>query len=550
MDRRWWTLVAVCTGTFMLLLDLTVVNVALPVIQLSLHSTFSDLQWVLDAYSLTLAAFLLTAGVIGDIFGRRRLFAVGLAVFSASSLACGVATTPLMLTLARAVQGTGAAIMFATSLALIAQAFSGKERGTAFGIYGAVVGGAVAIGPLIGGALTSGIGWRWIFFVNLPIGAVAIVITLAKVQDSKDPTRRRIDWIGFITFSASLSLLVYALVEGNSEGWSSSTIVGMLAGSAVLMAIFLVAEGRVRDPMLELGLFKRPAMIGVSVTAFTLSSSIFAMFLYITIYMQDVLGYGPFAAGLRFLPITVLSFVVAPFAGKLTVQVKSRYLLGLGLLLIALACKLTNHIGAHSSWTVLLPGFIVAGIGIGMVNPVLASAAVSVVPPERSGMASGSSATFRQVGMATGIAGLGAVFLRQIGPDTAHALASTPSGRIVLAQGGARLSQAVSGGGVRHVAASIPGSSARHALIDAYQVGFTTTFNHLMSIAMWTSLIGAVAALALVRQRDFVPSYSAATDTDAAPTKPRLTPASIPIPAEIPVVEVPSPEHPSTTATR
>jgi EmrB/QacA subfamily drug resistance transporter len=547
MDRRWWTLVAVCTGTFMLLLDLTVVNVALPDIQRSLHSTFSDLQWVLDAYSLTLAALLLTAGVIGDIFGRRRLFAAGLAVFSASSLACGVSVTPLMLTLARGVQGTGAAIMFATSLALIAQAFSGKERGTAFGIYGAVVGGAVAIGPLIGGAITSGIGWRWIFFVNLPIGAVAIVITLAKVRDSKDPTRRSIDWVGFVTFSVSLFLLVFALVEGNSEGWSSPTIVSMLVGSAVLMAIFLVAEGRVRDPMLELGLFRRPAMVGVSVTAFTLASSIFAMFLYLTLYLQDVLGYGPFAAGLRFLPITVLSFVVAPFAGKLTVQVKSRYLLGLGLLLIALACKLTNHIGAHSSWTVLLPGFVVAGIGIGMVNPVLASAAVSVVPPERSGMASGSSATFRQVGMATGIAALGAVFLSQIRPDTAHALAGTPTGRAVLAQGGARLSQAVAGGGVREVAASIP-AAARHALISAYQVGFTTTFNHLMSIAMWTALVGAVAALALVRQRDFVPSYSTAPDTP--PADPGLATAPVPTPAGLPAVELPSPEFPPTAATR
>jgi hypothetical protein len=230
----------------------------------------------------------------------------------------------------------------------------------------------------------------------------------------------------------------------------------------------------------------------------------------------------------------VLSFVVAPFAGKLTVQVKSRYLLGLGLLLIALACKLTNHIGAHSSWTVLLPGFVVAGIGIGMVNPVLASAAVSVVPPERSGMASGSSATFRQVGMATGIAALGAVFLSQIRPDTAHALAGTPTGRAVLAQGGARLSQAVAGGGVREVAASIP-AAARHALISAYQVGFTTTFNHLMSIAMWTALVGAVAALALVRQRDFVPSYST---------------APVPTPAGLPAVELPSPEFPPTAATR
>jgi EmrB/QacA subfamily drug resistance transporter len=495
----------------MLLLDITVVNVALPDIQQSLHSTFSDLQWVLDAYSLTLASFLLTAGVVGDIFGRRRLFAIGLAVFSASSLACGFATTPLMLTLSRGVQGVGGAIMFATSLALIAQAFSGKERGTAFGIYGAVVGGAVAIGPLVGGAITSGIGWRWIFFVNLPIGVVAIVVTLAKVRDSQEPSRRSIDWVGFITFSASLFMLVFALVEGNTDGWSSTTIVSLLVGSAVLMAIFLFAEGRQRDPMLQLALFKRPAMVGVSVTAFALGSSIFAMFLYLTIYLQDVLGYSPFAAGLRFLPITMLSFAVAPFAGKLTVRISSRYLLGLGLLLIALACKLTNNLAADASWTVLLPGFVAAGVGIGMVNPVLASATVSVVPPERSGMASGTSATFRQVGMATGIAGLGAVFLSQIRPHTTAALAATPTGRLILAHGGTQLFQAIAGGGVREAAASMP-AAVRHSLLSAYQLGFTTTFNHLMSIAMWTSLIGAVAALALVRQRDFVPSYAPGAD--------------------------------------
>jgi EmrB/QacA subfamily drug resistance transporter len=539
MDRRWWTLVAVCTGTFMLLLDITVVNVALPDIQQSLHSSFSDLQWVLDAYSLTLASFLLTAGVVGDIFGRRRLFAIGLAVFSASSLACGLATSPSILTLSRAVQGVGGAIMFATSLALIAQAFSGKERGTAFGIYGAVVGGAVAVGPLVGGAITSTIGWRWIFFVNLPIGAVAIAITLAKVRDAKVPSTRSIDWVGFVTFSGSLFMLVFALVEGNSDGWSSPTIVGLLSGSALLMAVFLLAEWRGRDPMLDLGLFRRPAMAGVSVVAFALGSSIFAMFLYLTIYLQDVFGYSPFAAGLRFLPITVLSFVVAPFAGNLTVRVHSRYLLGLGLLLIALACKLTNDIGADASWTVLLPGFLVAGIGIGMVNPVLASATVSVVPPERSGMASGSSATFRQVGMATGIAGLGAIFLSQIRPDTAAALGTTPTGRLILARGGPRLWQAVTGGGVHEAAATLP-EGARHTLISAYQAGFTTTFNHLMTIAMWTSLVGAIAALALVRQRDFIPSFSPADE-----------PAAVPPPSAVgsPHQELPSPAHPPPAPT-
>ena len=506
MDRRWWTLMAVCSGTFMLLLDISVVNVALPDIQRSLGSSFSDLQWVVDAYSLTLAAFLLTAGVIGDIFGRRRLFAIGLAVFSASSLACGLSTTPLMLNVARAVQGVGGAIMFATSLALIAQAFSGKERGTAFGVYGAVIGGAVAIGPLVGGALTSGAGWRWIFFINIPIGALAIIVTLVKVRDAEIPNARHIDWIGFITFSASLFMLVYALVEANSKGWSSSIIVGLLVGSGVLMAIFLIAEWRGNDPMLDLALFKRPAMVGVSITAFTLSASIYAMFLYLTLYMQDVLGYGPFAAGIRFLPITVLAFAIAPIAGKLTVRISSRYLLGLGLILISLACKITTHVEPDSSWTVLLPGFIVAGIGIGITNPVVASATVSVVPPEHSGMASGASSTFRQVGIATGIAGLGAVFLSQIRPATATALAATPAGRVVLAHAGPSMSGALAEGGVRQVASSIPDLAVRHALLSAYKVGFTSTFNHLMSIAAVVSLIGGVGALVLIRQRDLYPA--------------------------------------------
>ena len=233
-----------------------------------------------------------------------------------------------MLNLARAVQGVGGAVMFATSLALIAGAFIGRDRGTAFGIYGAVIGGAVAIGPLIGGAITSGIGWRWIFFVNVPIGVVAVVITIAKIAESKDQRTRRIDWVGFVTFSASLFALVFALVRGNDLGWGSATIVGLLVASALLMIVFFVNELRAGDPMLDLGLFKIPAFVGLSVVAFTLAASIFAMFLYLTLYIQDDLGYGPFAAGVRFLPLTLLTFFVAFFAGRLTVRVQSRYLLG------------------------------------------------------------------------------------------------------------------------------------------------------------------------------------------------------------------------------
>jgi len=531
LDRKWWALIAVCTATFMLLLDITVVNVALPSIQRSLHSSFSDLQWVIDAYALTLAAFLLTAGVIGDMFGRREIFAIGLGIFSISSFLCGVSNSSLMLNLCRGVQGVGGAVMFATSLALIAQAFHGRERGTAFGIYGAVVGGAVAVGPLIGGAITSGIGWRWIFFVNVPIGIAAIVITLAKIDESRDPNTRRIDWTGFITFSAALFFLVFALVRGNESGWKSPLIVGLLAGAAFMFAAFLVAEWRQREPMLDLGLFRQPAMVGASVVAFAVSASIFAMFLFLTLYIQDDLGYGPFPAGLRFLPITFLAFAVAPMAGKLTVRIQARYLLGSGLLLVAVGCVLMAFIHSSSSWTVLLPGFIVAGVGVGTVNPVLASTAVAVVAPERSGMASGANSTFRQVGIATGIAGLGAVFQSQITHKVTAALVSTPAGKAAIAQHGAALQTAFTSGEIRTVVRRWSPAQA-HAVLSAYRLGFAGSLDHLMVISAVIAFVGAVAAFTLVRQRDFVSAYSPAPASgDAAAEVPDGTERGEPAPA-------------------
>jgi EmrB/QacA subfamily drug resistance transporter len=504
LERKWWTLIAVCTAIFMLLLDITVVNVALPDIQRSLHSSFSDLQWVVDAYSLTLAAFLLTAGVVGDIYGRREVFASGLALFSVASLVCGLSTDSLMLNLARAVQGVGGAIMFATSLALIAGAFQGRDRGTAFGIYGGVIGGAVAVGPLVGGAITSGIGWRWIFFVNVPIGVVAIVVTLTKIAESKDPRARRIDWVGFISFSVSLFLLVFALVRGNDEGWSSPTTVSMLTIAVLLMVVFFVNEQRTKDPMLDLALFKKPAFVGVSIVAVAISASIFAMFLYLTLYVQDSLGYGPFPAGVRFLPLTVLAFVVAPFAGRLTVRIQSRYLLGTGLLLITVGLLLMARTHPTSSWTVLLPGFIVSGAGIGMVNPVLASTSISVVEPQHSGMASGANNTFRQVGIATGIAVLGAIFQSQIVGHTSSLLNQTAVGREVLHRGGAQLTAAMAGGGVSQAAAQIPQATARSTLLHAYHIGFSSTLNHITIIAAIIAFAGSVGGFVLVRQRDFI----------------------------------------------
>jgi MFS family permease len=283
----------------------------------------------------------------------------------------------------------------------------------------------------------------------------------------------------------------------------------------------MVAEWRQKDPMLDLSLFKRPAMVGVSVATFAIAASIFAMFLYLTLYIQDVLGYGPLAAGLRFLPLTLLIFVVAPIAGKLTVKIQARYLMGTAMLVITVGLLLMAHVKADSSWTVLLPGFLLCGIGSGAANPVMASASVAVVPPERSGMASGSSNTFRQVGIATGIAGLGAVFQSQVQTKTLAALQATAAGRQVARHGGSQLTAAITGGGVRSVSATLA-PPARQALLGAYRVGFTATLNHLMIIAAVIAAVGSVAAFGLVRQRDFVPSF--------APSEPggEVEPAPIP----------------------
>ena len=428
MEQKWWTLIAVCVGIFMLLIDITVVNVALPQIQRSLHSSFSDLQWVVNAYALTLAALLLTAGSLADLLGRKRVFATGLILFTASSLVCGLSSTALMLNLARAAQGVGGAIMLATSLALIAQAFRGSDRGAAFAAYGAVIGAAVAVGPLVGGALTSGLGWRWIFFVNVPIGVAAVFLTIAQVSESRDPGATRVDWLGLTTFSGSLFLFVYALIQGNGKGWGSTEILGCLAGSVVLFAAFLIGELRQERPMFDLTLLRRPAFAGASLVGFTLSASMYSLFLFLTLYIQNVLGYAPFQAGLRFLPLTILLFVVAPISGRLTVIVPIRLILAVGLVLVAGGLALMSGLSAGSAWTHLLPGFIVAGIGVGVINPALASTAVAVVPHSRSGMASGINGTFRQVGIVTGIAALGAIFQHEVSTRTLAAL--TRSGEL------------------------------------------------------------------------------------------------------------------------
>jgi EmrB/QacA subfamily drug resistance transporter len=498
MERKWWTLVVVCIATFMLLLDITIVNVALPKIADDLHASFSDIQWVIDAYSLTLASLLLTAGSLADLIGRRLVFSIGLVLFSFTSLLCALAPSSLFLILARAGQGIGGAMMFATALALLAQEFHGKERGTAFGAWGATIAASAAVGPLLGGLLTQVFGWSSIFYINVPIGIACVFLTLAKVDESRNPEGKRIDWIGTVTFTGALFAIVFAIIRGNAEGWGSTLIVSLFAGGVVLLVVFLISQVVQENPMFDLELFRKPTFAGASIVAFTVAAGMFAMFLYIVLYLQTILNFSPLQTGLRFLPFTVVSFFAAIASGRLSSSVPVRLLLAGGLFLTGLGLFLMRGLTPTSSWTALLPGFIVAGAGVGAINPPLASTAIGVVPPQRSGMASGINNTFRQVGVATGIAVLGSVFERQITDKLTALLAGTPAGGRA-----AQAAHAVAAGGAQKVLASVP-----HALHDraavAIRVSFVSAMNDILLIGALVAFAGGVLALVLIRTRDFV----------------------------------------------
>ncbi len=499
MAPRWWTLLAVCLAIFMLLLDITIVNVALPDIRRDLQSSFTDLQWVVDAYALALAALLLATGSLGDLLGRRRIFVIGILLFVLASLLCGLASTPTFLNLARGLQGVGGAMMFANSLALIAQEFPPDERGTAFGLWGATTGFAVAVGPLAGGLLTEGLGWEWIFFVNIPIGLLTAGMTIARVPRSDRDPSARIDWPGVVTFSGALFCLVLALIEGNEQGWTSALVLGLLAGSVVLLGAFVAIERHSAQPMFDLSLFEKPAFTGAQIVAFCLHASMFSIFLYLTLYLQNILGYSALEAGLRFLPVSLLSFLVAPAAGKLAERLPVRGFLGAGLIAVGVALLLMGGIEPSDDWTTLLPGFILGGIGIGLINPPLATAAIGVVEPRRSGVASGINSTFRQVGTATGIAGLGALFQARVSDKLSEALSGTP----LPAGAEDELGAAVTSGGAQAVAQAAP-PEARDAVVEAARQAFIDGLDEILVVAAAVAFVGAILALALVRASDFV----------------------------------------------
>jgi EmrB/QacA subfamily drug resistance transporter len=496
---KWMTLVAVCLGTFMLLLDITIVNVALPDIQVSLHASFSDLQWVIDAYALTLAALLLTAGSLADMYGRRLLYTVGLVIFTVASMLCGFANDHLFLEISRGVQGVGGAIMFSVSLALLAQAFRGRERGIAFGVWGAVTGVAVAIGPLLGGALTSGLSWRWIFFVNLPFGVLALVVTIMRVDESKVPHARRPDWVGVVTFTLSLASLVYGLIESSNLGFTADRVIGSFVAAGVLMVAFIVAEILGNHPMFDLSLFRLPTFSGGLIAAFGISASIFSILLYLVLYVQDILQFSPFQTGVRFLIVSGGILVTATLAGRLSEKVPVRWLIGPGLLVVGGGLLLMRGLNAGSHWSHLIPGFVVSGIGVGLINPPLASTAVGVVAPARAGMASGINSTFRQVGIATGIAMLGTLFSNRTQDQlTAHLSGIPGAGTHAAAIAGGLKS-----GQIGHVIASLP-PQLRAPVATAARGAFTDGLDLVLLVAAIIAFACGVCALVLIRAKDFV----------------------------------------------
>ncbi len=503
IERRWLTLIAVCGATFMLLVDITIVQVALPTIEHRLHASFSDLQWVIDAYALAMSTLILVWGSSADRFGRKRVFVFGLGLFTLASLLCGVATNAPMLIWSRALQGIGGAALFATGLALIGQEFHGRERGTAIAAWGATVGGAVAVGPLIGGALTSGFGWRSIFFVNVPVGILTGWLAVTRMVNISDSGTIRLDVPGLATFSGSMFLLVFGLIRASADGWTSTTILTLFAGATVLMVLFVFAELHQEHPLLDLSLFRKPSFTGVSIGTFAIGAGMFALLPYITFYLQNDLGYSPLQGGLRLLPCTLLCFVVPLVMQRVAARLSPRLGLAIGLGITGVGLFAMTVVTAKSSWTALIPGLLLTGLGIGIANPMIARIALGVVAPARSGMASGINNTFRIGGVATGVAALGAIFQQKVTTSLASNLGHPAT----------QLAKVVASAGVR---AAVASSSSTPGLAVAAHGAFLSGLRLILVIGAVVVIVGAIAGAALVRSRDFANRAPAAPAQEPA----------------------------------
>ncbi|MGD1224464.1 MFS transporter [Streptomyces krungchingensis] len=472
--RTWGPLTAICLGTFMLLLDVTIAVVALPDMARALDASLSDLQWVIDGYALALAALLLGVGAAADILGRRRVHVAGVVLFAGASLLCGLASGPGMLVAARGLQGVGAAAMFATTLPLLGSVYRGRQRSAALGVWGAVSGGAAAVGPVLGGLLTEGPGWRWIFFVNLPVSVASVWLTLRVVPESRGPRGMRIDWAGTAAFACFAGATTYGVVRAGSDGWTSAVTAGSFAVAALAAVGFVLVQQRVAHPLLDLSLLRTPSFVGVMAGALAFNGVAFGVVPYLSIWMQTVLDMSPVRGGLTLLPMTGASVVVAILAGKLLHGVPARLTIGGGLLLIGSGAICQAVLDAGSGWTALVPGLVLVGIGTGFVSPAIAGAALAAVPPERAGMAAGAVNTVRQLGYALGVAVFGTVLTSRMRDTLPHDAAHT------LAGGGA---------------GALRGAFPEHTLRAAFASGLDTA-----SVAAGvTGMVAGALVLVLVR---------------------------------------------------
>jgi EmrB/QacA subfamily drug resistance transporter len=422
-NKKWWTLAAVAFGLFMIMLDNTVVNVALPAIERDLHISISELEWVVTAYALTFAALLITGGKLADMFGRRRLFMIGLVVFTLSSLACGLAPSAGFLIGARAVQGVGAALMNPATLSIITATFPPRERGQAIGIWAGVSALALAIGPLAGGLIVDNINWNWIFYVNVPVGVVGLIVSRLVIAESRDTSREQsIDLPGLLTSGLGLFALSYALIEGNRKGWTSVEILALFALAVGLLVAFVVIEYRSRLPMLDLSLFRIGSFSGANIVALLVSLGMFGVFFFVSLFVQNILGFSPTKAGATFLPMTLLIIVVAPIAGRLSDRIGSRWLMGAGMTIVGTSLLLYQRVGIHSDFWTLLPAMVLGGIGMAMTMSPMTAAAMGSVPVDKAGVGSGVLNSFRQLGGSLGIALMGAILASYL-----HHPAGTPA---------------------------------------------------------------------------------------------------------------------------
>ncbi|MEW2544595.1 MFS transporter [Streptomyces sp. NPDC047002] len=474
---KWGPLIAVCLGTFMLLVDVSIVVVALPAMAGGLGASLSDLQWVMDVYALVLAALLLAAGAAADVLGGRRIYAAGTVLFAVASLGCGLATNAPELIALRAVQGLGAAAMFATTLSLLATAYQGRDRSVALGVWGAVNGAAAAAGPVLGGVLTQGLGWRWIFFINLPVSVAAVWLTLRVVREVRRDPGRRVDWAGTACFALFAGAVTYGAVRAGGDGWLSAPT-GVCAAVAVLgLAAFVLVEQRVTQPLMDLALFRRASFVTVMATALVFSASAFTILAYLSVWLQTLLGMSPITGGLALLPLAAASFLVSAVSGRLLHGVPARYPVGIGTMLVGAGEFAQAVLGADSSWPALTAGLVVTGVGVGLVSPALSGAALASVPQREAGMAGGALNTFRQLGYALGIAVFGTVVTSGIA-SSLHGSAADPDGA----------ARALAGGG----AAGLRGAVPREALRSAFASGLDTA---MMAAGVLAVLAGAAVLI-------------------------------------------------------